>query len=169
MKMNRHQEQIPPAVLEAAQGKVNELLVLLAPYVSTLTPDERRGMAKMGRKTFSFVEKAYEFAKQNPPLCPPYLDMAAFGSDFADAHGLWTLLNTIHQFAENLDDTQMTAGGEAFQAALIFYSSVHTAAAQDISGAKAVYEELRTRFPGGRRKIMDGDEQALVTGVGTEG
>jgi hypothetical protein len=34
----------------------------------------------------------------------------------------------------------------------VFYKSVKMAAAQDVPGAKAVYEELRTRFPGGKRK-----------------
>jgi hypothetical protein len=46
----------------------------------------------------------------------------------------------------------MTAASEAYQAALVFYKSVKIAAAQDVPGAKAVYDELKTRFPGGRRK-----------------
>jgi hypothetical protein len=46
----------------------------------------------------------------------------------------------------------MTAGSEAYQAALVFYKSVKKAAAQDVPGAKTVYEELKTRFPGGKRK-----------------
>jgi hypothetical protein len=46
----------------------------------------------------------------------------------------------------------MTSGSEAYQAALIFYNSVKMATRQDIPGAKAVYEELRKRFPGTRRK-----------------
>jgi hypothetical protein len=86
----------------------------------------------MGAKTLSFVEKAYDFAKQNPNLVPPYLDLDAFGVDFTDAHGLWTLANTVRQLGEGLDDTEM-------------------AAAQDIPGAKAIYEELKTRFPQGGR------------------
>jgi hypothetical protein len=106
----------------------------------------------MGEKTISFVEKAYDFAQQNPNLVPPYLYMAAFGVDFGDAHGLWTLVNSIRQLEENAGDTEMAAGSEAYQAALVFYKSVKMAAAQDIPGAKAVYEELRTRFPGGKRK-----------------
>jgi len=98
-------------------------------------------------RLLAFVEKAYEYALQNPHLAPPYLDMAAFGIDFADAHGFWTLLNTVRQVEEGIDDTEMAAGGEAYQAALVFYKSVKIAAAQDVPGAKAVYEELRTRFP----------------------
>jgi hypothetical protein len=45
----------------------------------------------------------------------------------------------------------MLAGSEAYQAALVFYKSVKMAAAHDVPGAKAVYEELKTRFPGGKR------------------
>jgi hypothetical protein len=48
---------------------------------------------------------------------------------------------------EAIDDTEMIAGSEAYQAALVFYKSVKMAAEQDIPGAKAVYEELKTRFP----------------------
>jgi hypothetical protein len=152
MKDNKHIQAIPQDVLTQAQTKINEASALLAPYIVALTPAERHELLKMGEKTIGFVEKAYDFAQQNPNLVPPYLDMAAFGTDFGDAHGLWTLVNSIRQLEENAGDTEMTAGSEAYQAALVFYQSVKMAAAQDIPGAKAVYEELRTRFPGGKRK-----------------
>jgi hypothetical protein len=48
---------------------------------------------------------------------------------------------------EGIGDTEMTTGNEAYQAAPVFYKSAKMAAAQDIPGAKAVYEELKTRFP----------------------
>lgn len=54
----------------------------------------------------------------------------------------------------------MTAGSEAYQAALVFYKSVKMAAAQDVPGAKAVYEELKTRFPGGKRKTGETETDA---------
>jgi hypothetical protein len=152
MKDNKHVQAIPSDVLSQAQTKINEVKTLLAPYIVALTPSERHELPKMGEKTISFVEKAYDFAKQNPNLVPPYLDIAAFGTDFEDAHGLWTLVNSIRQLEENAGDTEMTAGSEAYQAALVFYKSVKMAAAQDVPGAKAVYEELKTRFPGGKRK-----------------
>jgi hypothetical protein len=64
------------------------------------------------------------------------------------------LLNSVQQLEEAIDNTEMTAESEAYQAALVFYKSVKMAAAQDIPGAKAVYKELKTRFPqrGGRRE-----------------
>jgi hypothetical protein len=152
MKENTHVQAIPQDVLTGAQTKIQEVLTLLTPYLLALTPAERQGMPKMGEKTISFVEKAHDFAQQNPNLVPPYLEMGAFRTDFADAHGLWTLHNLVMQLEEGISDTEMTAGSEAYQAALVFYKSVKMATAQDIPGAKAVYEELKTRFPGGKRK-----------------
>jgi hypothetical protein len=154
MKENNHIQAIPQDVLAQVQTKIQEVQTLLAPYMLALTPEERRELPKMGAKTIGFVEKAYEFAKQNPNLIPPYLDLAAFGVDFADASGLWTIHNMVRQLDEGLDDTEMTAGSEAYQAALVFYKSVKMAAAQNIPGAKAIYEELKTRFPqrGGKRE-----------------
>jgi hypothetical protein len=51
----------------------------------------------------------------------------------------------------------MTAGSEAYQVALVFYKSVKMATAQDIPGAKAVYEELKTCFPGDKRKSSEAE------------
>jgi hypothetical protein len=161
MKDNQHIQAIPSTVLAQAQAKIDEAKALLAPYTLALTPAERHGLPKMGEKTIGFVEKAFDFAKQNPNLVPLYLDVDAFGVDFSDAHGLWTLLNSVRQLEEGIDDTEMTAGSEAYQAALVFYHSAKAAASQDVPGAKAVYEELKTRFPqGGKRRAASKPDPA---------
>ncbi|GAB6391488.1 MAG: hypothetical protein MdMp014T_0861 [Treponematales bacterium] len=161
MSANVHTQAIPQAVLTEAQAKIDEVLTSLSPYLMALTPEQRRELPKMGRKTLDFVEKAYDFARQNTGLVPPYLNLTEFGVDFADAHGLWTLLNSVQQLEQGIDDTEMAAGSEAYQTALVFYHSVKLAAGNGISGAKAVYEELKTRFPQrGRRASEETGEQA---------
>jgi len=105
----------------------------------------------MGPKTLAFVEKCHEYAIANPILCPAFLNMDEFSVDFTDAHGLYLPVNKAAQLHENLSDTQTCAGSEAFQAALIFYNAVKSAASSNIPGAHAVYEELRKRFPRGKR------------------
>jgi hypothetical protein len=97
MRENIYVQAIPQDILNRAQAKIQEVLTLLVPYILALIPSERQGMPKMGEKTISFVEKAYDFARQNPNLTPPYLEMVAFGTDFTDAHGLWTLHNMVLQ------------------------------------------------------------------------
>jgi hypothetical protein len=165
MKNSQHLQMIPSTIIEQAQTKIDEILASLGPYLLALTPAERQGLSKMGEKSISFVEKAYDFARHNPALVPPYLNMDEFGVDFADAHGLWTLLNTVQQLEENIDDTEMAAGSEAYAAARAFYESVKAAAKQDIPGAKAIYAELRTRFPKNKRRGGDNGitEEETVT------
>jgi len=155
MKNNKHTQAIPNDVLAQVQAKTDEIRELLAPYMLAMTPAERRGLLKMGPKTINFVEKSYDFAKQNPNLVPPFLDMGIFGNDFGNAHGLWTLVNSLRQLYQNANDTEMAAGSEALQAALVFYNSVKKAAAQNVPGAKAVNQELKVRFPRGKRKASE--------------
>ena len=152
---NQHANAIPAPVVEQLGSLLTQAIELIAPYAIALTPDERQSLPKMGEKTLSFVEKAHQFAQQSPTVRPPYLDMAEFDIDFSDAHGLWPLKNRVRQLGELLEDTTMIAGSEAYQAALVFYGAAKIAAAQDVQGAKAVYEDLRARFPGGRRKSAD--------------
>jgi hypothetical protein len=52
----------------------------------------------------------------------------------------------------------MVAGSEAYQSSLIFYNSVKMAARQDIPGAKAIYEELKKRFPGPKHRSNSNTE-----------
>jgi hypothetical protein len=147
MKDNKHVQAIPQAVMEELKAKAREIVALLAPYAVALTPKERHVLPKMGEKTVSFVQKSNELAEANPSMCPPFLDVAAFGMDLSDATGLLVVDNTVRQALETVSDIKLLAGSEAYQAALTFYSYVKMLAAQDVPNAKAMYEELKKRFP----------------------
>jgi hypothetical protein len=147
MNTNEHSVSIPVDVLAQAQSLAEQLRTLLNPYVHPLTPEERQSIAKMGEKTLSFVEKAFELAGLNPDLRPPFLNMATFAIDLDDARNIIPLHVTVRQTAENIDDTRMIAGSEAYHAALTFYNTVKRAATDDVPGAKSVYEALKARFP----------------------
>ena len=73
MKDNQHTQAISPAVLDQAQTKIQEIQTLLARVRASIYAAERRELPKMGEKTIGFVEKAYDFAKQNLNLVTPYL------------------------------------------------------------------------------------------------
>jgi hypothetical protein len=152
---NKHVIPIPSDVLKQAQAHISAALSDLAPYLLPLTPDERHDLPKMGNKTLSFVEKALDYAHQYPTLCPSYLNLDEFDIDMTDATGLRRVHITARQLADGIDDTVMIAGSEAYQAALVFYNAVKAAAAQDIPGAKEVYNDLKARFPSTKRKSDD--------------
>jgi hypothetical protein len=149
---NRHSRNIPADIIQQINTKLNEIKALMEPYVTPLTPSERRKMLKMGDKSFPFVEKSHLYALANPSLVPSFLDMQAFDIDFADARGLWSIRNSADQLYSLIDDTTMAAGSESFQAALIFYNSIKMEAEQNVPGAQTIFDELKQRFPNNKRK-----------------
>ncbi|MDR2260359.1 MAG: hypothetical protein LBE06_05370 [Azoarcus sp.] len=148
---NKHTHAIPAATLEQLRASIQQSMEQLAPYKLNLSVEERREMFKMGEKSLAFVKKAHEFSRQNAQFCPPYLDAEEFEIDFSDAESLFGLRNLVAQFQAMLEDIVTVSGGEAFQSALLFYGSVRVAAKQGLPGAQPIYDELRTRFPGGKR------------------
>ena len=149
---NIHILPVPENVQTEAQSHLDAVLTLLSPYVIPLTAEERHDLPKMGDKTLSFVVKSLDYARHYPALRPSYLDMDEFEADVADAIGLRTIHISAKQLSDNVDDTIMVAGSEAYQAALIFYKAAKAAAEQDIPGAKEIYEDLKNRFPGTKKK-----------------
>jgi hypothetical protein len=158
MKNDKHTTAIPDAVVAQSLTKLNEVREMIAPCVVPLTPTDRHEIPKMGAKTLEFVENAYTLARANPGLVPGFLDMEVFEADFTDAHNLVELSTTARQVYEDISDTGMAAGSEAYQEALVFYNSVKVAASQNVDGAKAVYETLKTRFPGNKQKSGNNTE-----------
>ncbi|MDR2887918.1 MAG: hypothetical protein LBV26_07970 [Bacteroidales bacterium] len=154
---NLHYRSIPDEVIEQANLKADEIKALLAPYVLPLTADQRKGMLKMGERSLSFVDKAFELARINPTLRPAFISVDDLGFDLHDVTRLRGTLSRLQQLTDSVDDTMMVSGSEAYNTALTFYTSVKAAARQNIQGSKAVYEELKKRFPG--KLKGDGNKQ----------
>jgi hypothetical protein len=141
------------AVLTAADqtailAKLNEITALL-PFLVNLTAEERSTLPKMGDNTEPFVNKALTYAENNPTLVPPYVNVPELRKDFNLASQLTLIRQQAMQLAEALDDTEMALGSESYVTALAFYNSVKQAAKMNVPGAEAIYDDLRTRFPGG--------------------
>ncbi|MDR2907723.1 MAG: hypothetical protein LBU91_07030 [Bacteroidales bacterium] len=149
---NKHSQAIPAEALGEAQKRLNEAIEALKPYIINLSAQERQNQLKLGDKTLAFAEKAFEFAESNPDFAPSYFDMAEYAIDMKDTTSMRVLLVTLEQLRQGVSDTMMAAGGDAYNHSLIYYNAVKQAANQNVPGAKAIYSELRERFPGGRPK-----------------
>lgn len=128
------------------------------PFLLNLSADERKELPKMGDKTVAFVNKALEYAKQNPTVVPTFLNVAEFGKDVDLVNALTKISIPMSQISEKLDDTTMVAGSEAYSAALVFYNAVKAAEKAGVPGMKTVYDDLQARFPG--RKAVSAEAAA---------
>jgi hypothetical protein len=129
-------------------GLTLELLVIL----STLTAEERRELHKKGDKKQGWVDKCQEYAGQNPEAVPVFLDLAWFNRSVTNNARLSNYQRKLNPLMVALDDTVMLTGAEALSGATMFYQNIKLLAANGVVKAKAIYEDLSSRFTGGRRK-----------------
>jgi hypothetical protein len=125
---------------------------IVEPRATPRTPAERREMLTLGPKSISFTQRTHAYAVNNPQIRPPFLNMDDYSADTSDAVGLWGILNYIQQLHDHVSDIQAVAGSESYRSSLLVYGTSKVAAAQDVPGAKAIYADLKTRFPSTRRK-----------------
>jgi hypothetical protein len=148
---NIHSQSIPELELKQILDKLDEAYDMLRPYLHALSVEQRSTMLRMGDKSLALVEKTAEQAEINPQFAPQYFSLADLRVDLSEAVALRRAVTRLQQITREVEDTMMLAGHEAFAQALVYYNAVKHAAANNASGAKPVYDELRKRYPGGSR------------------
>lgn len=145
---NEFHQDIPSKVLADVQQHLDAIKAALAPYLLSLTPDERRTMLRMADKTVAFVQKTADYAAHNPDFVPGFVDLAELSQDVAGINALAPLRQQFEQLATDADSTVMLAGGEAYANSLTIYNNIKFLAKNKQPGAQAAYDDLSQRFPG---------------------
>lgn len=138
---------IGPETKQTILGEIDSIENKLT-FLINLKAEDRHNLAKMGDKTLAFVTKSLEYAKQNPSIVPPFLDVTKFENEVNTVTDLSSIMKSLRQLLEKIDDTTMLSGSEAYASALVFYNAVKSASKVDVPGMKTIYEDLQTRFPG---------------------
>ncbi|GAA3918371.1 hypothetical protein [Hymenobacter algoricola] len=150
---NEFQAAIPAPVLAQVQESLNAIKTALAPYLISLTPEERKTMLRMADKTVAFVQKTTEYATNTPTLVPPFVALSELKADVAGLTALMPLHQQLEQLSLDVESTTMVAGSEAYASSLTIYTNIKYLAHNKQPGAQAAFEDLRQRFAGqGREK-----------------
>jgi hypothetical protein len=153
---NRISIQLKPENLAKVLALLAEVEAILQPSLIALTPDERKELPKMSDKTTPFVEKAMEYAQAYPQFAPAYVSIPELKIDLDAVTDLTSVIRPVELLHNNLNDTILLSGSEAYIAALGFYNSVKQAAKMNVPNAKGIYDDLKKRFEGqGKRKEED--------------
>jgi hypothetical protein len=127
--------------------KISEIRALL-PFLINLTPDERQTLPKLGDKTLAFDEKSASYMEAHPKLVPGFVEIAELEKDRALRNPLNDIARELDSLTSAVDDTATLVGHEIYMAELAFYQNVRQAAKRGASGAQAIYDDLKDRFPG---------------------
>jgi len=148
---------IPPEVVEQAKQFFTQAQQVLAPYLISLTPDERVQLPKMGEKSVPFVTKGSEYLQLPGTPAPPYINPEDLKVDINAFETLRQIRQIAQPTVDMLDDTMLLCGSEAYVSVLAFYSYLKGAAKMNVPGAKTVLEDLSARFPGRPAKKVQVD------------
>ncbi len=139
---------IPPEVVEQVKQLYSQANSILAPYLISLTNDQKAVLPKMGEKSIPFVTKAAEYLDIPATPAPPYIDPAELRIDLTAYETLRKIRQVVAPTLEMLDDTMLLCGSEAYIAVLAFYNYLKGASKMNVPGAKTIFDDLSTRFPG---------------------
>ncbi|SDC00031.1 hypothetical protein [Williamwhitmania taraxaci] len=139
------------AAIDQAKVRIRSVRELI-PTPVVLTPDEIRGMAKYGPKSKAFVGRAQEYAS-NSAFSLSLINVEEFTNDITIAETYNEIEAELDLLAVDVRSMAILAGSEAYSHALLLYKSLQILSQQNVPGAKAAYEDLRSLYPGyGRPK-----------------
>lgn len=103
----------------------------------TLSPDERRSLAKMGDKSEAFCRQTLIIASQNPQLIPASIDVNEAQADLANLDKLRPRLQRLQNLLGKGNDTEMALGSDLYTFSLDAYALLK------VAGKGAALEALR--------------------------
>ena len=125
--------------------KLQEVEALL-PFIVNLSPNERKAIPNMGRKSLKFVESAIGYAQKHPTFVPPFLDVAEQHRDFNLTKQLYDIIEVLNPLCEKINDTCFAVGAEAFASARVFYSTLKAAEKAGTPGVDTIVKDLGQTF-----------------------
>ncbi len=126
MQDNKISATLSDADRQAVMTAINTIREKL-PFLTDLTPEERRTLPKMGDRGRVFVTQALELATQNPNILPGGFDAAEMRKDVELLDGLGPIMTALMQLGELAEDTYMAVGSEAYTSALLIYQYARAA------------------------------------------
>jgi hypothetical protein len=119
----------------------------LSPSLIELAQGEARELPLMGDKSYAFVVKAVEYAKQYPEYAA-LIDVPEFEKDVNTVGLLREFYVPLSQLTKKLQDSMTLAGSEAYVAGLTYYGSSKEGVKRKLPNAVLIADELGKRFPG---------------------
>ena len=143
MQDNRISATLSDADRQAVMTAIDTIRQKL-PFLTDLTPEERRILPKMGDRSRAFVTQALELATQNPSILPGSFNSAEMRRDVELLSALDPILTALMQLGELVEDTYMAVGSEAYTSALLVYQFARAAGRG--SALDGVLDGLAQRF-----------------------
>lgn len=113
------------------------------------SPEQRKGMKRMGKKSETFCRQTLDVLQQNPQIVPASVNLASAVADLKALDQLRPLLVRLRKLVERADHTELALGSDVMALALDGYSLLKVAGRSQ--GLESQLRELSVRFEKSRR------------------
>lgn len=117
------------------------------PFGLNLSAEEKVKLQNIKDKRYPYAQRTITMhAPGNPRLQPAYMTLSDATTDFTLYNQLNSIVLALQGILEMYTDTQAVAGHESYEYLKEFYNSAKRAKEQNVPGADAVYQDLKTLF-----------------------
>lgn len=159
---NRISIHLTPEKKAAIEAGVQGIKAALQGITTSLSEDERTSLPRIADKTLAFDSKCDGYMASRPDLVPNFIDLDERAKDRKLIDDLLPSLRELPQLTQALEDTLALANSDNYMGDLSFYQNVKQAAKRGVSGAAAIYDDLKLRFPGRPGTAVNGKPQAVA-------
>lgn len=110
-----------------------------------LTPEQRRGVTRMGEKSVAFCRQTLQALAQNPQILPLSYDLPEAQADLTALDRLRARLMRLQRLTERADDSDSALGSDVMTAALEGYAMLKLCGRDEGIGDLRTELSLRSR------------------------
>jgi hypothetical protein len=133
----------------------NAIKAILMSKCVSLNAEQRQEFSKLGNKTESWARKAMAYMHTQPGFNPNYIDVPETDKDMTARETLKPFAQAAETINNLVDDTMMLLGADIYNACNSYYRHIRLLAKENEPGAKAIYDDLATQFPGRASKAKE--------------
>lgn len=148
MSQNLLSLQLTTAQLAEVDAALTALETALAGLIA-LTPEQRRGLVRMGQKSEAFCRQTVTVLGQNPQVIPPSLSLVEAQADLSTIDALRPRLTRLQRLTERAEATDEALGSDVMSFALEGYALLKLSGKNQ--GLEGLRRELSGRFAKGSR------------------
>jgi hypothetical protein len=137
---------MPDQTIETLTSDFNNIRRELENYAAHLRALDRKRLNGIGIKTQGFIERAYEYAAENPEFLPHYFSLEKFREDYAYFTAFRNLYDIDKQIQEILWNITIQAADMVYMDSLEFYALVREAAKRRVDASETIYKDLEQFF-----------------------
>lgn len=141
--------QLDATTVANVTNALNNVITLLQPFATNLTPEERQRYGSINEQNKLLVNKVGDYRSSQPALSSPDVNWQLFQQNYYTRNAFATIELLLEQITEICSDPRILHDYSLYQNALVDYDYTKYKAQSTVTGAgyTTKYEDIKQFFP----------------------